>query len=86
MDVNETTSTKSKQKQFDPKLKEQLRKEGINPDMISEYGDVDFEDHVDDSFTYVNDNYDEYGDDSYDLLNKKQAFNRQPTTFNTYIR
>ena len=39
MDVNETTSTKSKQKQFDPKLEEQLRKEGINPDMINEYGD-----------------------------------------------
>tara|TARA_Y100001972_G_C7642695_1_gene322896 strand:+ start:351 stop:461 length:111 start_codon:yes stop_codon:yes gene_type:complete len=34
--------------------------------MISEYGDVDFEDGVDDSFTYVSDNYDEYGDDSYD--------------------
>lgn len=66
MDVKEITSTKSKQKQFDPKLEEQLRKEGINPDMISEYGDVDFEDHIDDSFTYVNDNYDEYGDDSYD--------------------
>lgn len=65
MDVNETTSTKSKQKQFDPKLKEQLRKEGINPDMISEYGDVDFEDYVDDSLTY-NDNFDEYGDDSYE--------------------
>jgi hypothetical protein len=65
MDVNETTSTKSKQKQFDPKLKEQLRKEGINPDMISEYGDVDFEDYIDDSLTY-NDGYDEYGDDSYD--------------------
>tara|TARA_B100000900_G_scaffold411004_1_gene429864 strand:+ start:1809 stop:1958 length:150 start_codon:yes stop_codon:yes gene_type:complete len=46
-------------------LKEQLRKEGINPDMISEYGDVDFEDGIDDSFTYVSDNYDEYGDDSY---------------------
>ena len=65
MEEKETTSTKSKQNSFDPKLKEQLRKEGINPDMISEYGDVDFEDHVDDSFTYVNDNYDEYGDDSY---------------------
>ena len=65
MDVNETTSTKSKQKQFDPKLKEQLRKEGINPDMISEYGDVDFEDYVDDSLTY-NDSFDEYGDDSYE--------------------
>lgn len=65
MDVNETTSTKSKQNSFDPKLKEQLRKEGINPDMISEYGDVDFEDGIDDPFTY-NDSYDEYGDDSYD--------------------
>ena len=65
MDVNEITSTKSKQNSFDPKLKEQLRKEGINPDMISEYGDVDFEDHIDDSLTY-NDSYDEYGDDSYD--------------------
>ena len=43
----------------------ELRKQGINPDMISEYGDVDFEDGVDDSLTY-NDNYDEYGDDSYD--------------------
>ncbi len=66
MEEKETTSTKSKQNSFDPKLKEQLRKEGINPDMISEYGDVDFEDGVDDSFTYVSDNYDEYGDDSYD--------------------
>lgn len=65
MDVNETTSTKSKQNSFDPKLKEQLRKEGINPDLISEYGDVDFEDGIDDPFTY-NDGYDEYGDDSYD--------------------
>lgn len=65
MEANETTSTKSKQNSFDPKLKEQLRKEGINPDMISEYGDVDFEDGVDDSLTY-NDGYDEYGDDSYD--------------------
>ena len=65
MDEKEITSPQSKQKQFDPKLKEQLRKEGINPDMISEYGDVDFEDHVDDNLTY-NDGYDEYGDDSYD--------------------
>ncbi len=66
MEANETISTKSKQNSFDPKLKEQLRKEGINPDLIGEYGDVDFEDGVDDPLTYVNDNYDEYGDDSYD--------------------
>jgi hypothetical protein len=65
MEAKETTSTKSKQKQFDPNLKEQLRKEGINPDMISEYGDVDFEDGIDDSLTY-NDSFDEYGDDSYE--------------------
>ena len=65
METNETFSTKSKQKQSEVKLMEELRKQGINPDMISEYGDVDFEDHVDDSFTYVSDSYDEYGDDGY---------------------
>ncbi len=65
MEEKEITSTKSKQKQFDPNLKEELRKEGINPDMISEYGDVDFEDGIDDSLTY-NDSFDEYGDDSYE--------------------
>ena len=46
-------------------MEEELRKQGINPDMISEYGDVDFEDHIDDNLTY-NDNFDEYGDDSYE--------------------
>ena len=65
MEENETTSTKSKQKPFNPKLKEELLKQGINPDMISEYGDVDFEDGIDDSLTY-NDSFDEYGDDSYE--------------------
>ena len=65
MEEKETTSIKSKQNKFDPKLKEQLRKEGINPDVISEYGDVDFEDYIDDSLTYK-DNFDEYGDDSYE--------------------
>lgn len=64
MEANEITSTKSKQKPSN-KLMEDLRKAGINPDMISEYGDVDFEDGIDDSLTY-NDSYDEYGDDSYD--------------------
>jgi len=44
---------------------EELRKQGINPDMIGEYGDVDFEDNIDDSYIYVSDNYDEYGDDEY---------------------
>ena len=42
----------------------ELRKQGVNPDLISEYGDVDFEDGIDDNLTY-NDSYDEYGDDSY---------------------
>ena len=46
-------------------MMDELRKAGINPDLISEYGDVDFEDGVDDSLTY-NDSYDEYGDDAYD--------------------
>jgi len=65
MEENEITSTQSKQKHFDPKLKKELLKQGINPDMIGEYGDVDFEDGVDDSLTY-NDGFDEYGDDSYE--------------------
>ena len=45
----------------------ELRKQGINPDMIGEYGDVDFEDGVDeyDYISKVNDNYSEYGDDDY---------------------
>jgi hypothetical protein len=63
MEANETTSTKSKQKQFDPKLKEELLKQGIDPDAIEDYGDVDFEDGIDDPLTH-NDSWDEYGDDS----------------------
>ena len=58
-------STKSKQKQLEKDMINELRKQGINPDLISEYGDVDFEDGVDDNLTY-NDNFDEYGDDSYE--------------------
>ena len=65
MDVNVTMSTKSKQKQLEKEMMSELRKQGINPDLISEYGDVDFEDGIDDNLTY-NDSYDEYGDDSYD--------------------
>ena len=45
-------------------MREELRKQGLNPDMISEYGDVDFEDGVDDYYDYK-DNYGEYGEDSY---------------------
>jgi len=56
-----TMSTKSKQKQLEKDMMSELRKQGINPDLISEYGDVDF----DDNLTY-NDNFDEYGDDSYE--------------------
>ena len=65
MVAKEITSPKSKQKPFNSKLKEELLKQGINPDMISEYGDVDFEEGIDDPLTY-NDNFDEYGDDSYE--------------------
>lgn len=57
---------KEKEMQFDPKtdaLREQIKKEGINPDLIDDsYGD-EFEDFVD---IILNDNTDEYGDDSYD--------------------
>ena len=63
-DVNVTMSTKSKQKQLEKDMMNELRKQGINPDLISEYGDIDFEDGIDDNLTY-NDSYDEYGDDSY---------------------
>lgn len=48
---------------IDEAMIEELRKQGINPDVIS---DVDFEDGVDDYYDYTSDNYDEYGDDSYD--------------------
>ena len=63
--ANVISSTKSKQKELENDMINELRKQGINPDLISEYGDVDFEDGIDDDLTY-NDNFDEYGDDSYD--------------------
>jgi hypothetical protein len=44
-------------------LKEELLKQGIDPDAIEDYGDVDFEDGIDDPLTH-NDSWDEYGDDS----------------------
>ena len=64
MEANGTSSTKSKQKQSEAKLMEELRKQGINPDVVN---DIDFEDGVDDyyDYSYTQDNYDEYGDDDY---------------------
>lgn len=58
---------KEKEMHFDPKedaLREQLRKEGINPDMIDDsYGD-EFEDYID--IISTEDTWGEYGDDSYE--------------------
>jgi hypothetical protein len=45
-------------------MEEELRKQGIDPDIINEYGDVDWEDNVDEYFDYK-DNHSEYGDDSH---------------------
>jgi len=61
---------KEEEMHFDPKndaLREQIKKEGINPEMIDDsYGD-EFEDFVDIiSERELNDNWDEYGDDSYE--------------------
>ena len=61
---------KEKEMLFDPKtdaLREQLKKEGINPDMIDDsYGDT-FEDFIDIIVDRkIDDNWDEYGDDSYE--------------------
>lgn len=61
---------KEKEMHFDPKkdaLREQIRKEGINPDLIDDsYGD-EFDDFVDIiADQQLNDSWDEYGDDSYE--------------------
>ena len=61
---------KEEEMHFDPKkdaLRDQIKKEGINPEMIDDsYGD-EFEDFVDIiSERELNDNWDEYGDDSYE--------------------
>jgi hypothetical protein len=52
------------QTDLEQEMLNELRKQGINPDMINEYGDVDFEDGVDDYLSYK-DSYDEYGQDTY---------------------
>jgi len=58
---------KKTQKQIKEELDKELRKQGINPDAIGEYGDVYSEDYIDDYNPYsrVNDNWGEYGDDDY---------------------
>jgi len=61
---------KEKEMHFDPKkdaLRNQIKKEGINPDMIDDsYGDT-FEDFVDIILeNELKDNWDEYEDDSYE--------------------
>lgn len=50
-----------------PDMEKELRKQGINPDFIDNYGDVDFGDFDDEYYDYsrVKDNYSEYGDDDY---------------------
>jgi len=61
---------KEKEMHFNPKkdaLRNQIKKEGINPDMIDDsYGDT-FEDFVDIILeNELKDNWDEYEDDSYE--------------------
>ncbi len=70
MILTHVNTKKEKEMHFDPKkdaLRDQIKKEGINPDMIDEsYGDT-FEDFVDIVLEReLNDNWDEYGDDSYE--------------------
>lgn len=58
---------KKTQKHIQEELDKELRKQGINPDTIGEYGDVYNEDYIDNYNPYsrVNDNWGEYGDDDY---------------------
>ncbi len=70
MILTHVNTKKEKEMHFDPKkdaLRNQIKKEGINPDMIDEsYGDT-FEDFVDIVLEReLNDNWDEYEDDSYE--------------------
>lgn len=60
-------NNKKTKKQLNETLKNELRKQGINPDMIGEYGDVYSEDFIDDYSPHsrVSDSWDEYGDDDY---------------------
>lgn len=68
MILTPVNTKKEKEMHFDPKkedaLRDQLRKEGINPDMIDDsYGD-EFEDYID--IISTEDTWGEYGDDSYE--------------------
>ena len=67
MILTHVNTKKEKEMHFDPKkdaLRDQIKKEGINPDMIDEsYGDT-FEDFVDIVLEReLNDNWDEYEDE-----------------------
>jgi len=57
----------SKKNKIEETIRKELIKQGINPDIINEYGDINFEDGVDeyDYISKINDNYDEYGDSDY---------------------
>jgi len=57
----------SKKNKIEETIRKELIKQGINPDIINEYGDINFEDGVDeyDYISKINDNYSEYGDDDY---------------------
>ena len=59
--MNISNEPKSK---LEKEMMEELRKQGINPDLINDsYGD-EFEDGVDDYYDYK-DGYGEYGEDEY---------------------
>lgn len=61
--MNISNEPKSK---LEKEMMEELRKQGINPDLINDsYGD-ELEDGVDEYYNYTKDNTSEYGDDSYD--------------------
>ena len=58
--ANVTSSTKSKQKELEIDMMNELRKQGVDVDMDF---DTDFEDYIDEHRFYKRqDNYDEYGD------------------------
>jgi hypothetical protein len=61
--MNISNEPKSK---LEKEMMEELRKQGINPDLINDsYGD-EFEDGIDEHYGYTKDNTSEYGDDSYE--------------------
>lgn len=56
-----------KKNQIEETIRKELIRQGINPDVINEYDNLDFEDGIDE-YSYISkisDNYDEYGDSDY---------------------